>query len=69
MSDGCSQRRLSNDRHRPQSFLRPPRRTDGEKLHGVAKTGMMDQIQQFGFLPLLDSGIEGFSAEDINWIK
>ena len=30
---------------------------------------MMDQIQQFGFLPLLDSGIEGFSAENINWIK
>ena len=25
-------------------------------------TGMMEQIQQIGFLPLLDSGIEGFSA-------
>ena len=28
-------------------------------------TGMMELIQQIGFLPLLDSGIEGFSAEDI----
>ena len=28
-------------------------------------TGMMGLIQQIGFLPLLDSGIEGFSAEDI----
>ena len=26
---------------------------------------MMELIQQIGFLPLLDSGIEGFSAEDI----
>ena len=26
---------------------------------------MKEQIQQIGFLPLLDSGIEGFSAEDI----
>ena len=25
-------------------------------------TGMMELIQQIGFLPLLDSGIEGFSA-------
>ena len=28
-------------------------------------TGMMELIQNIGFLPLLDSGIEGFSAEDI----
>lgn len=28
-------------------------------------TGMMDLIRKIGFLPLLDSGIEGFSAEDI----
>ena len=28
-------------------------------------TGMMELIQQIGFLPLLDRGIEGFSAEDI----
>ena len=28
-------------------------------------TGMMEQIQKIGFLPLLDSDIEGFSAEDI----
>ena len=28
-------------------------------------TGMMELIQQIGFLPLLDSGIEGFSAEDL----
>ena len=28
-------------------------------------TGMMELIQQIGFLPLLDSGIKGFSAEDI----
>lgn len=28
-------------------------------------TGMMELIQQIGFLPLLDSDIEGFSAEDI----
>ena len=27
--------------------------------------GMMELIQEIGFLPLLDSGIEGFSAEDI----
>ena len=26
---------------------------------------MMELIQKTGFLPLLDSGIEGFSAEDI----
>ena len=26
---------------------------------------MMELIQKIGFLPLLDSGIEGFSAEDI----
>ena len=26
---------------------------------------MMEQIKKIGFLPLLDSGIEGFSAEDI----
>ena len=25
-------------------------------------TGMMELIQKIGFLPLLDSGIEGFSA-------
>ena len=28
-------------------------------------TGMMELIQKIGFLPLLDSGIDGFSAEDI----
>ena len=28
-------------------------------------TGMMELIPKIGFLPLLDSGIEGFSAEDI----
>ena len=28
-------------------------------------TGMMELIQKIGFLPLLNSGIEGFSAEDI----
>ena len=28
-------------------------------------TGMMELIEKIGFLPLLDSGIEGFSAEDI----
>ena len=28
-------------------------------------TGMMKLIQKIGFLPLLDSGIEGFSAEDL----
>ena len=28
-------------------------------------TGLMELIQKIGFLPLLDSGIEGFSAEDI----
>lgn len=28
-------------------------------------TGLMDLIRQVGFLPLLDSGIAGFSAEDI----
>ena len=28
-------------------------------------TGMMELIREIGFLPLLDSGIEGFSAEDI----
>nr|WP_317576690.1 hypothetical protein [Segatella copri] len=28
-------------------------------------TGMMELILKIGFLPLLDSGIEGFSAEDI----
>ena len=28
-------------------------------------SGMMELIQKIGFLPLLDSGIEGFSAEDI----
>ena len=28
-------------------------------------TGMMELIQEIGFLPLLDSGIEEFSAEDI----
>ena len=28
-------------------------------------TGMMELIQKIGFLPLLDSGIEGFSAENI----
>ena len=26
---------------------------------------MIELIQKIGFLPLLDSGIEGFSAEDI----
>ena len=30
---------------------------------------MIELIQQIGFLPLLDSGIEGFSAEDIVWRK
>ena len=28
-------------------------------------TGMMELIQKIGFLPLIDSDIEGFSAEDI----
>ena len=28
-------------------------------------TGMMELIQKIGFFPLLDNGIEGFSAEDI----
>lgn len=28
-------------------------------------TGMMNLIQEVGFLPLLDSGINGFSAEDV----
>ena len=28
-------------------------------------TGMMELIQKIGFLPLLDSDVEGFSAEDI----
>ena len=28
-------------------------------------TSMMELSQKIGFLPLLDSGIEGFSAEDI----
>ena len=28
-------------------------------------TGMMELIHEIGFLPLLDSGIEGFSAEDL----
>ena len=28
-------------------------------------TGMMELIQKIGFLPLLDSGIEGFSAEGL----
>ena len=28
-------------------------------------SGLMDFIQEVGFLPLLDSGVEGFSAEDI----
>jgi len=28
-------------------------------------TGMMELIQKIGFLPLLDSGIEGIYAEDI----
>ena len=27
--------------------------------------GMMDLIQEIGFLPLLDSGIRGFSAEEM----
>jgi hypothetical protein len=26
---------------------------------------LMDYIQQVGFLPLLDSGIQGYSAEDV----
>ena len=30
-----------------------------------SSAGMMELIQEIGFLPLLDSGIEGFSAEDI----
>jgi hypothetical protein len=34
-------------------------------LEIYSATGMMELIQQIGFLPLLDSGIEGFSAEDI----
>ena len=28
-------------------------------------SGMIELIQKIGFLPLLDSGVEGFSAEDI----
>ena len=28
-------------------------------------SGLMELIQQIGFLPLLDSGIVGFSAEEI----
>ena len=28
-------------------------------------TGMMELIQKVGFLPLLDSGINGFSAEAV----
>ena len=28
-------------------------------------SGLMEFIHEIGFLPLLDSGIEGFSAEDI----
>jgi hypothetical protein len=33
------------------------------KIHNAPQ--MMELIQQIGFLPLLDSGIDGFSAEDI----
>ncbi len=34
-----------------------------EKIHSCAQ--LIEYIQQIGFLPLLDSGIPGFSAEDI----
>ena len=30
--------------------------------------GMMDLIQEIGFLPLLDSGIRGFSAEEMSHV-
>ena len=30
-----------------------------------SETGIMELIRKIGFLPHLDSGIEGFSAEDI----
>ena len=33
------------------------------KLYSAA--GLMDYIQEVGFLPLLDSGIRGYSAEDV----
>ena len=31
--------------------------------------GMMELIQKIGFLPLLDSSIEGFSAEDCGYVR
>ena len=34
-----------------------------DKIHSCAE--LMDYIQQVGFLPLLDSGIWGYSAEDV----
>ena len=34
-----------------------------EEIHDSAE--LMDLIDRIGFLPLLDSGIRGFSAEDI----
>lgn len=37
--------------------------TDFPKIYSA--TGMMELIQKIGFLPLLDSGIDGSSAEDI----
>ena len=37
--------------------------TDFPRIYSAA--GLMQLIQTAGFLPLLDSGIEGFSAEDI----
>ena len=33
------------------------------EIHSCAE--LMDYIQQVGFLPLLDSGIRGYSAEDV----
>ena len=34
-----------------------------DEVHNSAE--LMDLIDRIGFLPLLDSGIRGFSAEDI----
>jgi len=34
-----------------------------DKIHSCSE--LMDYIQQVGFLPLLDSGIWGYSAEDV----
>ena len=36
---------------------------NGEKVHDCA--GLVDLINRIGFLPLLDSGIRGFSAEEM----